>query len=114
MSITETSPDALREGFAAFLRRESVGFEDIRLGLTHDGKIDVCCYTRWMYRESVTEDEARTAFAEARESISRLLALSSDFQREFASRPVHYLFCQDTGKAAVVRYKLDGERLVGF
>ncbi len=85
-----------------FVAGRSLVFGDLTIRKDEEGKVVVVCYSKWYYRESLTEKEARERIDTAKQEFAALSEAFPQFKNVVGVAGVDFEFCYDYGTAAVL------------
>jgi hypothetical protein len=111
MDKIDLTPEKLASQFREFDLTKRVQFGRLTIVVNREGILKVVVYSKWYHQENVTQTEAENDLKAAKEFVAEICSKSEDFKNAFKNYPVEYEFCFDYGTAAVLLYRLVGDKV---
>ncbi len=106
------SPETLGQKYREFVSAGWVSFDRLAIRSTRVGELQVCVYSRWQYRESITTEEAESDLKNAKAFIAEICSKDKNFNELFGRHSIEFTYLLDYGKGAVLLFKLVGDKAV--
>ena len=111
MDEVDISTEQLVSRYREFSLTKRVQFGRLVISLDREEIIRVVVYSKWYHQENVTQSEAESDLKAAKEFVAEICSKSEDFKNAFKSHSVEYEFCFDYGTAAVLLFRLVGDKV---
>jgi hypothetical protein len=110
MDDTDITSEQLIPKFREFELTKRVQFGRLVISFDPQQTLKVSVYCRWRYQENATQAEAEGDLKAAKEFISDICSKNEGFKKAFEKHTVQYEYLFDYGTAAVLLYRLAGNK----